>query len=90
MYETVPVEIRDDVKARLDDVVVQFLQSLDPDAVNLLSSLGENETIPGQYDRRLLAISRNAIVRELGFEERDYLRTCFKAAARAATNPLTD
>ncbi len=90
MYETVPVEIRNDVKARLDEVVVQFLQSLDPNAVNLLSNLGENETIPGQYDRRLLGISRNAIGRELGFEERDYLRTRFKAAARDAADARSE
>ena len=83
-HEDIP-EIDSDTKLALDEVVAEFVESLDPDQLSSIAGLGEPDSIPNEIDGPLLGQSRGAIGRELNFAERRYLRDQFKKVARSST-----
>ena len=72
----------------LDEVITQILESLNPEQVNLVASLGARDAIPNDIDRQLLRESGGRIERQLTQLEREYLRREFKAATRRLQDDL--
>lgn len=73
---------QDDTNSALDEVINEYLETLHPDQVREVASLGEWAQIPNDIDRRLLGASGRKLERDLDQSERGYLRRAFKAPAR--------
>ena len=80
-------EIGSDTKSALDEIVSEFVKSLESDQLRLIATLNEQDLIPEEHDRLLLGMSGRAIGRILDFAERRYLRDRFKQVARSSVAP---
>jgi len=73
---------KSDSISKLDEVIAQVLESLDPEAIIVIAGLSTRDAIPYDVDRRLLASSGGSLDKNLDQSEREYLRREFKEDAR--------
>ena len=77
---------KDDSNSALDEVIIEYLETLHPDQIREVAGLGKWDQIPNDIDSRLLGVSGGRLDRDLDRSERKYLRDEFKAAARRRTD----
>ena len=71
----------------LNNAIEGFMETLTSDELHEVAYLNVNQTVPYQYDSRLLGWIRGAMGRDLSDDERIYIRSRFKNVARALGNP---
>ena len=70
------------IEETMNEVVAGLIGSLDPDAIRSIANLAPNAMIPWQYDRWLMARASDLTGSSLNQNEKHYLRSRLKAAAR--------
>lgn len=79
------------IEETMNEVVAELIGSLDPDEIRSIANLAPNEMIPWQYDRWLMVRASNLTGSSLNQNEKHYIRSRFKAAARdSLAAPETD
>ena len=81
-------ELHGDTAATLEQIVGQFVSSLDTEDIKFIADLGETERVPRQFDSRLLASCRTEMEGNLDFGEKVQMRKFFKEKVRERSDNL--
>ena len=81
-------EVFSDVATALEQAIGELVTSLDHEEIRSIDKLGDNESIPAEFDRKLLATCRTKLDRDLNSAERFKMRGGFRDRIRDKAKDL--
>ena len=81
-------EVCSDAATALEQAIRELVTSLDLEEIRLIDKLGDNESIPPEFDRKLLATCRTKLGRDLNGPERFKMRGDFRDRIRDKAKDL--